>query len=268
LFLQHVSALNFRPFGDGTNAPSLDWKLNEGLNILIGENDAGKSAIVDCIRLLLWTTSYEIVRIQEQDFHVIGTSRAESLVLEAKLRDLSSDQEAAVLEWLTYEVDGTCSLVLNLQARRIPAQLGRRARVDVITRAGANGTGPEIGNAVRELIRATYLRPLRDAEAEMRSGRQSRLSQILAAHHMMAKQDKNDFDANNPAVGATTLVGIMAQAQHYVRGHGAIDAVQSDINQNYLSKMSFAGDELASQIRISNDLSLSQILSSQLKAIV
>lgn len=260
MYLQNICALNFRAFGDGTNSPRLNWTLNAGMNILIGENDAGKSAVIDSIRYLLWTTSFEAVRLQEQDFHVCETGRAETLVLEATLRDLASEQEAAVLEWLTYETDGSRSLVLNLQAKRQPPLPGRRPRIDVISRAGRNGTGPEIGAAVRDLVRTTYLKPLRDAEAELRPGRQSRLSQILGAHALMEGQEKSDFDAANPHVPATTLVGIMDQAQHHVGDHGAIDAVQTDINDNYLSRMAFAGDGLRSEIRIAGDSSLPQIL--------
>lgn len=260
MYLQHIRAQNFRAFGEGTTAPVLDWTLNSGMNILIGENDAGKTAIIDAIRLLLWTTSFEAVRLLEQDFYVVGASRAETLVIEATLRDLSPEQEASVLEWLTYESDGSCSLVLNLQARRHPPQVRRRARVDTIIRSGRNGAGPEIGSAVRELVRATYLRPLRDAEAELRPGRQSRLSQILGAHSLMTNQDESDFDPTNPATEPKTLVGMMNQAQHKIGGHAAISAVQTDINDNYLSRMAFAGDSLASQIRIAGDASLTQIL--------
>jgi len=109
MYLHRVHAQNFRAFGDGASAPVLDWRLNAGMNILIGENDAGKTAIIDAIRLLLWTTSFEAVRILEYDFHVRGTSRADTLVIEATLRGLSHEQEGAVLEWLTYETDGTRS---------------------------------------------------------------------------------------------------------------------------------------------------------------
>src|SRR5450830_165596 len=260
MHLHHIRTHNFRAFGDGTTAPALDWKLNPGMNILIGENDAGKTSIIDAIRFLLWTTSFEAVRLQEQDFFVRGTSRADTLVIEATFRDLSPTQEAAVLEWLTYEADGSRSLVLSLQARRQLPQPGRRARIDAITRAGRNGTGPEIGSAVRELVRATYLRPLRDAEAELRPGRQSRLSQILSAHVDMVEQGKSDFDAKNPTVPAKTLVGMMNQAQHLIGSHDAVGSVQDDINDNYLSPMSFAGEPLASQIRIAGDASLTQIL--------
>ncbi|OWQ48403.1 ATP-dependent endonuclease [Roseateles noduli] len=260
MHLQRVRAQNFRAFGDGKSAPQLDWTLSKGLNILIGENDAGKTAIVDAIRHVLWTTSYEFVRLFEQDFHIKGDTRSHSMFIEATLADLSSDQEAAVLEWLTYEADGSRALIVHLQARWIPPKDGKRGRVDVITRTGRNGNGPEIGHAVRELVRATYLRPLRDAEAELKPARQSRLSQILGAHKSIEGQEKNDFDINDADKRPEKLVGLMAYAQHHLGKHPVIKGVQDDINNHYLSRFAFAGDELKSRIQIAPDLSLQPIL--------
>lgn len=260
MYLKRIRARNFRVFGDGTTAPELNWELNPGLNILVGENDAGKSGIVDAIRQVLLTTSYESVRLFEHDFHIHGSLRAQSLFIEATLSDLSKEQQGAVLEWLTLENDGTCSLIVHLHAKFFPAQATKRARVDIIVRAGKDGTGPEIGYAVRELIRATYLRPLRDAEAELRPGRQSRLSQILAAHNDIAGQEVNDFSKSAPGTVPENLVGLMAFAQHHLGEHKVIKGVQEDINQNYLGEFSFTGDRLESRIRIAPDLSLTPIL--------
>ena len=46
MYLKRIRARNFRAFGDGTTAPELNWGLNPGLNILVGENDAGKSTLM------------------------------------------------------------------------------------------------------------------------------------------------------------------------------------------------------------------------------
>lgn len=261
MYLKHIRARNYRAFGDGTSAPALDWELNPGLNILVGENDAGKTGIVDAIRQVLLTTSYEPVRLIEQDFHVNGSGRARILSIEATLCGLSPDQEASVLEWLTLEkVGGTCSLILHLEARYHPPQATKRARVDTIVRSGRNGTGPEVGYAVRELVRATYLKPLRDAEAELRPGRQSRLSQILGAHRDIAGQEVNDFDMASPEGIPERLVGLMAFAQHHLGEHEVVKGVEKDINDNYLSQFTFSGDDLRSRIRITPDLALTPIL--------
>ncbi len=260
MYLKHIRARNYRAFGDGTTAPELDWELNPGLNILVGENDAGKTAIVDAIRQVLLTTSYEPVRLFEQDFHIDGKSRAQTLSIEATLCGLSPDQEASVLEWLTLGADGNCSLILHLEARYHPPQATKRARVDTVVRTGAAGTGPEVGYAVRELVRATYLRPLRDAEAELRPGRQSRLSQILSAHNSIVGQEVNDFDKASPKDVPERLVGLMAFAQHHLGEHEVIKSVEKDINKNYLGQFAFSGEALQSRIRIAPDLSLTPIL--------
>ncbi|WP_431286758.1 ATP-dependent nuclease [Roseateles chitinivorans] len=260
MHLQRIRAENFRAFGDGKNSPQLDWTLSPGLNILVGENDAGKTAVIDAIRHILWTTSYEFIRLFEQDFHVHGEERAQSMFIEATLADLDEEQEASVLEWLTYEPDGTRKLVLHLQARWVPAKDTKRGRVDTLVRAGRDGNGLEVGSAVRELVRATYLRPLRDAEAELKPARQSRLSQILGAHKNIVGQEKNDFDVVNPEAVPKNLVGLMAFAQHHLGKHPVIKGVQDDINHNYLSKFAFAGDTLESRIQIAPDLTLQPIL--------
>ena len=260
MYLKHIRAKNFRAFGDGTTAPMLDWELNPGLNILVGENDAGKTGIVDSIRQVLLTTSYEPVRLFEQDFHIHGADRASTLTIEATLCGLSPDQEAAVLEWLTLEKDDTCSLILHLEARYHPPKATKRARVETVIRTGTNGAGPEVGFAVRELVRATYLRPLRDAEAELRPGRQSRLSQILGAHNDIAGQETNDFDKASPTNIPERLVGLMAFAQHHLGEHDVLKGVEKDINDNYLGQFAFAGDALQSRIRIAPDLALTPIL--------
>lgn len=260
MYLKHIRARNYRVFGDNSSAPELNWELNPGLNILVGENDAGKTCIVDAIRQVLLTTSYENIRLFEQDFHIHGSIRSNTLCIEATLCGLSADQEASVLEWLTLGEDGTCSLILHLEARFHPSLGTKRSRVETIVRTGVNGNGPEIGYAVRELVRATYLRPLRDAEAELSSGRHSRLSQILGAHNNIAGQEVNDFDRTLPDNIPSSLVGLMAFAQHHLGQHHVIKSVEQDINDNYLSQFAFSGNKIQSRIRIAPDLALTPIL--------
>ena len=260
MHLQRIRATNFRAFGDGATGPTLDWHLNPALNILVGENDAGKTAVIDAIRHVLWTTSYEFIRLLETDFHIAGRERATTLNIEVALAGLNEDQQSSVLEWLTHEPDGSFSLVIHLQARWLPPRDGKRGKVVAMTRTGRDGAGPEIGMAVRELIRATYLRPLRDAEAELRPGRFSRLSQILGAHPDIAGQEHNDFDPQDDTRKPEKLVGMMAYTQHHLGRHDVVKGVQDDINENYLSKFAFAGDTLASRIQITPDLTLQPIL--------
>lgn len=261
MYLKRISGENFRVFGPKDKAAHLDLEFAPGLNVLVGENDTGKTSVIDAIRHILLTTSYEFLRIQEQDFHIEGSLRADMLWLQAEFRDLSKEQRATVLEWLTYSDDGSDPyLVVHVRAK-IGKPIGRN-RGNVITSfmSGEGGSGIEIGSAVRDLIRATYLRPLRDAEAELRAGRQSRLSQILQAHKKIDGQDIDDFDRDDPSKVPATLVGFMQQAQHRISSSEVIKAVQEEVNDKHLARVSFSGDQLSSRIGISSKMSLLQIL--------
>ena len=48
---------NFRLFGSRAEQKHLDLRIGKGLTVLVGENDAGKTAIIDAPRLVLGTTA-------------------------------------------------------------------------------------------------------------------------------------------------------------------------------------------------------------------
>lgn len=260
MYLHRIKAENFRVFGLEADGKHLDLTFSSGLNILVGENDAGKSSIIDAIRFVLLTTSYEYLRFQDDDYHITGLNRAESLTIEVELKGLSISQQAAVAEWLTYIPGENPYLVVCVKSKRAQQVSGNMARAETRYYSGPSGTGIEIGAAVRDLVRATYLKPLRDAEAELRPGRHSRLSQVLKAHKDIQKEAKNDFNPKTPGVPPTTLVGYMARAQHDIQTSTVIDSVQKELNENHLSHMGLVGSELAGSIKVATEASLSQVL--------
>ena len=73
MYLAAITIENFRCFGEGTNAFHL--QLKKGLTALVGENDAGKSAVIDALRLVLGTTDQEWFRIESDDFNAAATAR-------------------------------------------------------------------------------------------------------------------------------------------------------------------------------------------------
>jgi putative ATP-dependent endonuclease of the OLD family len=261
MYVRRITACNFRTFGTEAEGKQLNLVLNQGLNVLVGENDAGKSSIVDALRYALSTTSNDYLRIEDLDFHVSNSVRADELTIEIEFADLSKDQKAALLDWLTIERDKEPYLVIHLRARRrIDVTESRNLQPIVRTHSGAGGNGPEIGAAARELIRATYLKPLRDAVSELRPKKGSRLSQVLRAQKAMKDQGINQFDPKNPDVPPNTLVEVMAQAQHRISGLKVIKDVRDDLNMHYLTKLSFEDAPLQSDIQMASEPSLVQIL--------
>lgn len=186
MFLSELKLWNFRKYGVGTDdfdetAPGVVVVLNPGLNVLVGENDSGKTALVDAIRHLLGTQSREWYRLESSDFHGTGESRAKRLKIEAVFRDFTNQEAAPFLEWMGFEDrKGRQEYVLTV---RLTAER-KVSRIVVDFRAGPDPVGSQMDGEARELLRVTYLKPLRDAESELTPGRRSRLAQILAAHQL------------------------------------------------------------------------------------
>lgn len=259
MYLSEVRAENFRIYGPTAKNKtdidrSLRFRLNKGLTALIGENDSGKTAIIDAIRLCLFTTASDYYRVGEDDFFCDKNGRATSFTITCKFEGLSSDDQALLLELVTTEA-GTPVLYVTFKAQSDPLRAGR---VSVITRAGENGDGPPIEGEARESLKATYLRPLRDAENELRFGRGSRLSQILASYPDMAGEAENDFDPDRDT--AATLVGLLKRAEHGIGENATIRKAVDDINDLYLSKFNIGQDELKSKIGVADDASLARAL--------
>ena len=55
--LAKVTIENFRCFGEGTQR--FDLPFRRGLTALVGENEAGKTAVIDALRFALGTTDQE-----------------------------------------------------------------------------------------------------------------------------------------------------------------------------------------------------------------
>ncbi|MET3115727.1 putative ATP-dependent endonuclease of OLD family [Pedobacter sp. CG_S7] len=74
MYLSNIKLWNFRKFGIPSEIlpdtkPSLDLDFNSGLNVIIGENDSGKTAIIDAIKLVLKTHSYDYIKVDDDDFY-------------------------------------------------------------------------------------------------------------------------------------------------------------------------------------------------------
>jgi putative ATP-dependent endonuclease of OLD family len=251
MYISEVYAAGFRCFS--IDKP-LSLKLRRGLNILAGPNDSGKTAVIDAPRYLLWTRGDDYVRLEPSDFHVkSGGSRESELIIRCTFDDLSADEESRFLEWCNNE-GGKLRLYVCLRGTLRKASGGGSYVVSQY-RAGTDADGLPLDGDLREYLKATYLRPLRDAERELSPGRRSRLSRILGALPEMAKQSK-------PAAtgGTATLIDIMKTAELAVEGNEGVTNVQKHINKVYLDVLSFADDALSATLDLGSRQSFEQLL--------
>ena len=71
MYLSTITLKNFRKYAyDGVSKHGITVNFHKGLNALIGENDSGKSAIIDAIKLGLQTQSGEFTRVTDEDFYI------------------------------------------------------------------------------------------------------------------------------------------------------------------------------------------------------
>lgn len=254
MFIAELRVENFRLFGEGDK--SLVLRLQPGLTALVGENDAGKTAIIDALRLVLGTRDQEGYRVDEADFHQppAGDRRSE-IRISCKLDGLTIADCGAFAEYLTYEDrDGAKCAVLYVNWKAVAnARAGAQRRYTAVeVRSGKAADGPQLDQAARFLLCSTYLRPLRDAERAMSAGRGSRLSQILQHTPEVRAGTDYDREAGPPDDPSTlSVLGIGDFASALLGAHPGLRNARDRLNADYLGNLSFAGKSLEGQIRVS-----------------
>ena len=100
MIVSQLQIYNFRRFRSMDGKPGLSITFHEGLNALIGENDSGKTAIIDALKLVLLTQSNEYIRPAEDDFYTdeTGNSVTEFRIIEF-LQSCESDKRMMVSLW-------------------------------------------------------------------------------------------------------------------------------------------------------------------------
>lgn len=193
MIISELKIYNFRRFKSVGDVPGLKITFHKGLNALIGENDSGKTAVIDALKLVLLTQSNEYIRPVDEDFYkpVDGDACSE-FKIDCTISEFTRNEAKNFIEYLTFKKDREkvdYTLELHYSAWKEGHKIYQELRV------GDIDDGILIDGKARELLKAVYLKPLRDAEREMSSGRGSRISQILLNHPVF--KDKKEHAVLN-----------------------------------------------------------------------
>ncbi|WP_157929322.1 ATP-dependent nuclease [Paenibacillus ihbetae] len=193
--MKELRIWNFRKYGISgvdNNLPGTTVHFHPTFNLLIGENDSGKTAIIDAIKLTLGTTSDDSLWITDEDFFVSkdGVSSTE-LKIECILAGLTDEEAGVFFEWLSFDINGNYELQVRLIAKKQAAEARVAERIDKYIKAGPEISSSRLEGLAREILRTTYLKPLRNAEIELQPGIRSRLAQILKSHPAFINKDRS-----------------------------------------------------------------------------
>lgn len=244
MFLSELRLWNFRKYTneDGVideTKPHLTVPFTKGLNVLIGENDSGKTAIIDAIKLVAKTHSMEWIHLVETDFSV----GCDNLRIEIIFTELS-DPEAAQFPDKVQINPGTAivSLHLVLEASK---NAGKILPYEV---KAYDGTLKPLNADEKELMKATYLRALRDADYDLTAKKNSRLSQILMGHELFQEG----------AVGKNIFENIIANANDRIMEWFMDETGGAKSNKSQIKDVidtfikSFLSDSYESELSISD----------------
>lgn len=170
----HLSRLKLSEFRN------LDCEVSfcAGFAVLTGENNAGKTNVIDAIRILLAAEAGHAEQLTptERDFahDAAGKPINDTFTIEAIFEAMDELQEGRMVTALA-PAHGEHTARLGLSARRTSSG---HVSYDYF---GGDHDNTEIEQLARLAVQYTYLPPLRNAEADLRPGRRNRVQGLLAA---------------------------------------------------------------------------------------
>ncbi|WP_288972035.1 ATP-dependent nuclease [uncultured Mesorhizobium sp.] len=169
MYLATLKIKNFRRLSE------IELQFQPGLNVIVGPNNVGKSAVVDALRALLAGTDDPYPRFTADDVHVPkGKAASGSISFHYIFRGLDPDDEADFMAALKPQADGSFEVHFTVSYED-PDKTGR---LKIRRWAGEHGEIAMTSDML-ENLRSVYLQPLRDASLGLKPGRASQLSRLF-----------------------------------------------------------------------------------------
>ena len=219
--LLNLHIRNFRKIED------LEITFPKGLTVIVGENNAGKTAIIDALRLMIFSgRDFETLRLNEDDFRR-GSDNA-PIEISCTFCELEDDDEVYFQECL-----------VDIGNGRFHAQFNARAEFNSDTRRvnvktwGGETEGGHLPSNLYDRLSSIYLQPLRDPESGLRPGRHSQVSRLI--DRLTAEDKRVEFEA------------IAQKSNNEIRELDPVKNAEADIDSQLNS---IAGPELAQKTEL------------------
>jgi len=237
MYLAELTIKNFRKLREAT------LKFQPGLNVLVGPNNAGKSAVIDALRTLLAGHEETYPRLDGSDRHRPHEGDPTGdISFHFIFRDLSLEDEADFIAALKPNGDKNMEAHIHVQY----TDMDKTGRFKVRRWCGDH---PEVSltSDMMENLRGVYLQPLRDAAQGLRPNRNSQLARLL---HLLTDD-----------AGRDTINTALKQLDDTLKQDKSIQSTHKAITTRHDSMM---GAQLAQELAVGLSVTDFQRLSSRL----
>ncbi|HCJ7638358.1 TPA: AAA family ATPase [Enterobacter hormaechei subsp. xiangfangensis] len=237
MYLAELTIKNFRKLREAT------LKFQPGLNVLVGPNNAGKSAVIDALRTLLAGHEETYPRLDGSDRHRPHEGDPTGdISFHFVFRDLSLEDEADFIAALKPNGDKNMEAHIHVQY----TDMDKTGRFKVRRWCGDH---PEVSltSDMMENLRGVYLQPLRDAAQGLRPNRNSQLARLL---HLLTDD-----------AGRDTINTALKQLDDTLKQDKSIQSTHKAISTRHDSMM---GAQLAQELAVGLSVTDFQRLSSRL----
>lgn len=166
----YISKLSIQGYKNTQKKSTISF--NKGLNVLLGENGCGKTAVINALRLLLREPESNYACSPDDFYCSLDRSCvSDTIEIDAVLSELTEDEKIIFLSWCNADFDAH----LHLRITENPTKLGSMKR----KYWGSESTASIFEEDTFDRVECIYLPPLRDAESKLSAGRRSRLAWLL-----------------------------------------------------------------------------------------
>ena len=152
MIVAELKIYNFRQFESVNNKPGLQISFHKGLNALIGENDSGKTAVIDALKLVLLTQSNEYIRPSDEDFYKpVGEDACSEFKINCTISGFTQNEAKNFIEYLSFnQMENGIEYTLELHYRAWKE--GHKIYQEL--RVGDIDDGISLDGKARELLKA------------------------------------------------------------------------------------------------------------------
>lgn len=245
MYLATVEIRNFR------SIETLQVDLQEGLNVLVGRNNTGKTNLLQAIRHAVGPSASQgdTLWLKREDFYrkSAGDTTERTIAVTLTFAGLTDAQRAHFYEIVDFDLT---DLAKSKAIIRFEASWPKEKRQASIKRTGGALAAemPEVPTGILGSLPITFLPALRDAEASLAPGYRSRLASLL-----------REIADRNGGTAEEDIKRIFEDANKDLEGHALIGNIKSSLQ---ITTKELAGNDYSASVIRAAEIEFDKILRS------